>query len=387
MPSRIIYLPLEQYNSRYTQYTAGPNGVVETCMKEAGVNFFSIRPDWNLREIKHGQVLDVVQRTRWGFEQIEVLVDMIMNGAVNPQEDVIYLDDFWTPGFEQIMYAQSSKFGPNPRGHAKVYSFFHAQTVDPNDFTYRWAYWMRPIEKIWFEYQEAVFFAASQMLPLLADAGFPIIKSNRYKAIPIGHWFHKEVMNRVAGQEVWRAGTTIFRNKTIVYSARWDTEKNPGFFMDLIELVLKERQDIDFVICSGQPRITSNDPELLERLNKLVEAYDPIVKVLPALSLNHYYNILRLSKVQFNCALQDWISYTLLDATINGCAPLYPYWLSFPDALEHNPLHLYKNMDLEDAKQKLYALVDSKEDIDVSWVYKKYENTGKKAMRAMGFNV
>jgi glycosyltransferase involved in cell wall biosynthesis len=387
MPSRIVYLPLETYGSRYTQYTACENGVVETCMKEAGVDFLSIRPDWNLKEIKHGQVLDVVARTNWGFAQISRLVDMIMNGAIDPKEDVIYLDDFWTPGFEQIMYAMSSKFGPDYRQHAKVFSFCHAQTFDVNDFTYRWAYWMRPLEKIWFDYQEGVFCAANQMIPLIADAGIPIIKDHRYKIQAIGHWFHREVMLAKAGVGNYPALLWPLRKKQVVFSARWDVEKNPNFFMDLMLKVLDERSDINFVICTGQPKLTSNNIKLLERINKLVEDRNPLVKILPHLSLNHYYNILRESKLQFNCALQDWISYTLLDATINGCAPLYPEFLSFPDALERNYNHLYKNMDLYDAKNKLYALIDSEEHVRVDWIYKKYIDTGKHAMRVMGFKV
>jgi hypothetical protein len=387
MPSRVIVLPIEPYASRYTQYTSVKNGVYDACFLEAGVKFLTIRPDCNLRQIKHGQVLDVISRTEWGFTQVAILVEFIMKGGIDPREDVIYLEDFWTPGFEQIMYAQSSKFGPNYREHCKVYSFFHAQSVDKNDFTYPWAYWMQPLEKVWFDYQEGIFCAASQMIPLLADAGFPIIKSNRYKILPIGHWFHKQAMLRIAGMGTILAfAEWIIKNKTVVYSARWDVEKNPAFFMDLMELVLKERQDINFIVCTGQPRLTSNSSALLERITNLVKSCDPLIKVLPGLSLNHYYAILRNSRVQFNCAVQDWISYTLLDATINGCAPLYPHWLSFPDALEHNPRHLYKNMDLQDAKEKLYALIDSKE-MDVNWVYKKYEDTGKKAMRYMGFKI
>lgn len=387
MPSRIIFIPIEPYASRYTQYTSVLNGVIETCIKATGVELLTIRPDNHLRDIKYGQVLDVCSRTKWAFEQIQILVEMIMKGQVNPKEDVIYLEDFFTPGFAMLMYAQSSKFGPNHREHAKIYSFCHAQSFDPYDFTHRWAWWMRPLEHVWFEYQEGIFCASRHMIPLIADAGIPIIRDRRYKVIPIGHWFHKEVMLKIAGVENYCWETFAARKKQVVYSARWDTEKNPGFFMDLMELVLAERDDINFVICTGQHRLDSTDEKLISRLGSLFSWHSPKISILTGLSLNRYYTILMDSKVQFNCSLQDWISYTLLDSTINGCAPLYPRWLSFPDALNDSKIHLYNNMDLKDAKDKLYALIDSEDNIDVSWVYKKYIDTGKNAIRHMGFQV
>lgn len=381
MPSRIIYLPLEPYKSRYTQYTSVEDGVYETCFKALNIAFEVIRPDKELRVIKQGQVLDVMGRTQWAFNQTLDLVQLIVDKKLDPMEDVIYLEDFWHPGFEQIMYAQSSVFGPIPHFHIPVYSFCHAQSLDKYDFTHPWTWWIRTLEKGWMDYQTKVFCAAREMLSAAIDAGFPIIKNSKYKLMPVGHAFNKEAMLRISGVDI-----VPNKKNIVVYASRWDAEKNPGLFLELIVSVLKERNDIDFAICTGQPRITSNDPALVTALKKVEETYPYNVKVCADLTLRKYYSILRESKVLFNCALQDWISYVALDAAINDCAPLLPQYLTFPDVVERDERLLYKNLDVADAKTKLYNLVDG-EPFDLSFVYNKYEHSVARMCKAMGFSV
>jgi hypothetical protein len=95
------------------------------------------------------------------------------------------------------------------------------------------------------------------------------------------------------------------------------------------------------------------------------------------------------AKVQFNCADQDFVSYTLLEAAAFNCAPLYPRYLTFPDALQHNNRHLYEKRNLQDAKAKLYELLDASEygefKEDYSWVYKPFEGSVERMLRVMGF--
>ena len=63
--------------------------------------------------------------------------------------------------------------------------------------------------------------------------------------------------------------------------------------------------------------------------------------------------MLSQSKVQFNCALQDWVSFTLLEALTFGCAPLYPMHRSFPETLQFAEDYLYAPFSLESANAKL----------------------------------
>jgi trehalose-6-phosphate synthase len=49
------------------------------------------------------------------------------------------------------------------------------------------------------------------------------------------------------------------------------------------------------------------------------------------LTKQEYYDILCESSVQINTSLQDWVSYTLLEATCANCQLIYPNERSFPE--------------------------------------------------------
>ncbi len=59
----------------------------------------------------------------------------------------------------------------------------------------------------------------------------------------------------------------------------------------------------------------------------------------------NYYQILDESKVQFNCADQDWVSFTLLEAVTFGCHPVYPDFRSFPEVFTPNPRYVRSDAD------------------------------------------
>jgi glycosyltransferase involved in cell wall biosynthesis len=182
------------------------------------------------------------------------------------------------------------------------------------------------------------------------------------------------------------------RRNAVVFSSRWDTEKNPLFFLALAESFAKTRPDVEFIICTGLPALSSNDPAMLRALKDYQSRHRNLA-VFEGVSKKEYFEILRSCKVQFNCASQDFVSYSLLDAMLNGCAPLYPDILTFPDALNRSQKNLYEarfestsHVYLADAIAKLNVLLDSPVD-DYSWVWKKYETSTKRKLGTMGFDM
>lgn len=383
MPKRLIYIPIEPYQARSTEYMSVEGGVYETCFEELGVPFVTLRPDPALhtfsKEIRSGLVLDAVQRASWGFQQTEQLLGMISNGWCNPEEDVIYIEDFWHPGFEMIPYAQSMLLGYDQAKHVPVYSFCHAQSTDPYDFTYPMRGWIRDMERGWAKYQSAIICACLEMVEQWNLGGLPAAKLR-----PCGLAFNAKAVLRIANMTYCTQSEVQGRDKVVVFSSRWDTEKNPDFFMSLIHKVLRHRTDVRFIICTGHKKLKSNDPGLLEALDRLIESERGRVFLIEGLSKSGYYRVLREAKVQFNCADQDFVSYTLLDAAVNGCAPLYPRHLTFPDALNNSKLNLYCPSDLDDAASKLFVLLDTPLE-DYSWVWQKYETSVARMLQAMGW--
>ncbi len=380
---RFIYIPLERYSERYTEWLSGENGAVERQLKALKIPFISIRPHNNVTSIKTGFVLDAQARQEWAFEQTKRLCAMIVNKEID-KDDKIFFDDFWHPGMEMIPYTMSLVYGCSVQARDEVwpqmYAFNYAQSVDPNDFTHPWKDWIRDFETAWAYCFKRLFVSCPEHADLMGNHGWSE-QAWPVKVSSVGLMYDSESVRRMAPTPIYQLG----KANSVVWSSRWDKEKNPNFFMDLVSEVMKERQDIVFKVCSGFTELKSNDYTLVERAKRLSAEYKKYFHFMIGLPKSIYYRQLQSAKVQFNAADQDWVSFTLLEATTFNCAPLYPDYLSFPAALEFNQDHLYEKGNLQAAKEKLYKLLEAPAQ-DYSWVYRKYEDTLKRILNAMGFN-
>jgi len=154
------------------------------------------------------------------------------------------------------------------------------------------------------------------------------------------------------------------RSNRVVFAARFDQEKQPDFFMDVIEMVhektrnfdretLTDRIDpVEFAVLSGGP-LRSNNEKYLKRALEMEEKGQ--LKIYKDLQKNDYYNIVNDSKVLFNCALQDWVSNTVSEADTLGCNVVYPAYRSFPETFANDYSRLYTPWSKEDAVAKIMA--------------------------------
>jgi len=164
-----------------------------------------------------------------------------------------------------------------------------------------------------------------------------------------------EVLERIGGHD--RVKPFSDRKKRVGFAARFDQEKQPGFFMDLIEMYHAQgrHRDIEFAVFSGGP-LRSNNPDYLFRAEQMQR--DGKLKIYDDLKKNDYYNLLNDTRVLFNCALQDWVSNTVSEADTLGCNVLYPAYRSFPETFANDPDRLYVPWSLDDAFAKLEQLLD-----------------------------
>jgi hypothetical protein len=160
-----------------------------------------------------------------------------------------------------------------------------------------------------------------------------------------------EVQSRVSSIKSWAE-----RKSRVVFSARWDQEKQPDFYMDLIESWHKHHPDItvEFAVCSGG-KLKSNSESYMQRTRDLQAAGKLVIY--EDLEKNDYYNIVNDSRVVFNCALQDWVSNTVSEADALGCNVLYPAYRSFPETFSNDHSRLYVPWSIEDALNKLEILL------------------------------
>ena len=92
---------------------------------------------------------------------------------------------------------------------------------------------------------------------------------------------------------------------------------------------------------------SSEVPGLLTAARDLEERTGGSFTLSPGLSKDMYYAMLASSRIQFNCALQDYVAFTMLEAAIAGCDLCYPAFRSFPECVSRE--RTYQAFEVDDA--------------------------------------
>lgn len=341
---KLFYMGLEPYKARYTLQLQDWN---EAVFKQRGINYEIVQGETisDDQAIVTGQVLDAHGRSYFGMSQIMNLVRKMRAGEVT-SEDVVYFEDMFQPGIESLPYIMD-QVPANMR--PKVFVRCLAQSIDPDDFVHVWGMgkWMGLYEKMVNEFA-TVLATNEEMVMNMKIAGWeaPIYNIS-------GLAFSKEeVRSRVPGD------LKPFNERTmrVGFAARWDQEKQPDFFMDLIEAwhANTSLPKVEFCLYSGA-KLKSNNDSYMERTRKL-QAEGKLV-IHEDLEKNEYYALLNDTRVLFNCALQDWVSNTVSEGDTLGANVLYPAYRSFPETFANDKDRLYIPWSIDDAMLKLVSLL------------------------------
>jgi hypothetical protein len=341
---KLIYCGLEPYEGRYTLQLQQWN---EAAFKRRGIDYEIIHGDTldDSKSIVTGQVLDAHGRSYYSLTQMAKLVAKMKAGEIQ-YDDIIFFEDMFTPGMEVLPYIMDQcGWEHQPR----VFVRCLAQTIDPDDFLHVWDMqgWMAHYEKMVNTWVTGVLASNEEMVAHMKIAGWQVPMYN----ISGLAFDQNEVRSRVKYIKQFSE-----RKNRVVFSARFDQEKQPGFFMDIIEH-FGPFTDIEFAVLSGGP-LRSNDESYLERAIKLTKTH-PNFKIYENLKKDEYYELLADSKVLFNCALQDWVSNTASEADALGTNCLFPAYRSFPETFANDPECLYIPWSKEDATNKLECLLES----------------------------
>ena len=346
---KLFYMGIEKIESRYTLQLTDWN---KRVFDRRGLDVVYVDGSNidNTQSISVGQVLDAHGRSYFSMSQMMNLVQLMRNGEVT-NEDVIYFEDMFTPGIESLPYIMDQiPTSQRPR----VFVRCLAQAIDPDDFVHVWgmAKWMDLYEKMVNEFVDGVLATNEEMVAHMRIAGWsaPIYNIS-------GLAFGKaEVLERIGGASNIKPFDQ--RRMRVGFAARFDQEKQPDFYMDLIERYHSQgrHKDIEFAVFQGGP-LRSNNPRYLDRAREL-EAKGQLV-IYENLKKNDYYNLLNDTRVLFNCALQDWVSNTVSEADTLGSNVLYPAYRSFPETFSDDPDRLYVPWSIDDASRKLENLLDA----------------------------
>jgi hypothetical protein len=337
---KIFYCGLEQYEARYSLQLTDWN---EAVFQRRGINYELITGNelTTDKNIVIGSVLDAHGRTYYSMMQHANLIKLMKEGKVT-SKDTIFYEDMFTPGIESLPYILDQvpkKYRP------KVYVRCLAQSIDPDDFVNRegMACWMRKFEQMVDEFVDGILVASEEMVAHLRIAG---MKAPIYvTGLPFGK---EEVLSRVPYIKPIEQ-----REQRVCFSARWDDEKQPEFYMQLAQLFYKTRPDVEFAVFTGHAELKSNNPSHVEFARYLENSGTANFKVYTGLKKNEYYELLADSTVLFNCATQDWVSNTVSEADTFGTLQLYPAYRSFPEVFANNAANMYIPWSLNDAAEKL----------------------------------
>lgn len=340
---RIYYVGLESYQARYTlQLTSWATKTLE----RRGIPYTVVEgiplavSDANGAQIQVGQVLDAHGRTYFALSQMMQLVKLLKHGQVSGQ-DILFFEDMYHPGIDSLPYI----FDQIPASQRpRVYVRCLAQTIDPDDFlhVHGMARWMRHYEALVNEFVSGILASSEEMIAHMRIAGW---KAPIYNIAGLT-FDADEVRSRVSDPKVaWSE-----RRIDVGFAARFDQEKQPGFFLDLVERF----PSLSYAIFSGGP-LKSNKPGLVDRARELASSTG--LRIHENLTKNEYYKLLSRTKVLFNCALQDWVSNTVSEADALGCNVLYPAYRSFPETFANDFERLYIPWSLDDASLKLMPLL------------------------------
>ena len=335
---KLFYMGLEPYKARYTLQLTDWN---ERVFRERGIHYVIVPGDTlsSDQNIVVGQVLDAHGRTHYSLTQMANLIKLMKNGEVT-SEDVIYFEDMYTSGLESLAYI--IKQVPE-QYRPKIFVRCLAQTIDPDDFLHVWGMegFMRKYEEMINEF--CIILASNEeMVMHMKVAGW---KAPIYNISGLA-FGKKEVQSRVKSIKPFE-----LKKRRVVFAARWDQEKQPDFYMDIIEKYTKMHNgDVEFALLSGA-KLRSNNDSYMERTYRLER--EGKLKIYSDLDKNEYYELLNDSRVLFNCALQDWVSNTVSEADALGCNVVYPAYRSFPETFANDHTRLYVPWSQDDALNKL----------------------------------
>jgi glycosyltransferase involved in cell wall biosynthesis len=330
MKETLTHLPLERYRQRYSENLA--DWELSAFSKKFDVTTVTPGDPTLVMDIHTGSVLDSTARPVWAMKQV---LELLHSPGVDLGK--LYLSDFYHPGLDALAYS-GRRF--------EASAFCWAQTFDIFDFTRSMVNWMRPWELTALNVYKKTFVASTGLADLIF-ASIPGLDANRLSVVGLP-------FNSEAVKGLWDIKEVPPEPIDCVYTSRWDKEKQPLLFLELVD----RNPNLKFAVCTGWHDVRGTDTAALQRL-AYMRTHAKNLTVYTGLTKGRYYAILSRSRVQLNTALQDWVSFTLLEALTFGCQPLYPNFRSFPEALDYETDFMYRPSDVADANKKLRYILDN----------------------------
>ena len=307
----IVYLPIEPL---FERYTAQMDIWVRKTFDNMNVDYITIYGERLTDVIETGSVLDAEGTNYYKFSQLMKICNMIKKGVIS-DGDIIFFGDSWFPGQEAIPYMASLE-----NIKLRIFGINWAGSSDKYDFVNKMGNWVKWIERGWYEFYDTVFVGSRSLRDSMIREG--ITNKVKVTGCPFDSKQVESVLNKRFG-----IGYEPPKEDNVVFPHRWDTEKNPMFFLRLIE----EIPDAKFIVTTSRKKFVSNDEKLIQAYYRIKDKVGDKLTLLVGLSKAEYYDILARSKVFFSSAYQETFGYAMMEALTFQCIPVAPNRLSYVD--------------------------------------------------------
>lgn len=288
MKKRIIYIPLEDIEQRYTKM------MNQSLAEEVDIYLY---PEFNYSEvIESGQFLDVNKTIIFKSLQLQMIAEMFYKKEVL-ENDVFLVGDIFFPGIESIRYMAELQ-GIN----IQIFGFNYAGRADKTDFVQKLGSWADYSEQAYHDICDGVF-VGSQVHKENVIKHF--ININPDKIHVTGYIWDRDFVDDVYGIHNVKQDYVIFPH-------RITSEKGMDEFLQFAKST-----DKTIVITSS-----GNHQE--------IELPDNVIYK-SGLTKKEYYEIMSKAKWYLSTAYQETFGYTLQEAIHFGCLISVPNRACYPE--------------------------------------------------------
>jgi glycosyltransferase involved in cell wall biosynthesis len=282
MMSKLIYIPLEHIDGRYTVHL---DRDIENYLIASGRQYVKVMPTTETPPLPKGMFLNAPFTSKFKSLQMAEIASMYERGEIQ-DSDQFFFSDLWFPGLEHLAYMNYfCKVKP------RITGIIHAGSFTDTDFVRDLERWAKNFEDIIFDISDKVYVASE------------FIKNDILKKRIIQE--HKLVVSGLpldfAGLDRYSGMST--KKDIVVFNGRLCDEKQPWLFDELARQVKQRLGDqIQFV--------------KTQEMN---------------LDKDQYYSLLSSSKAVVSYALQENFGFGIAEATYLGCQPVLPDRLVYPE--------------------------------------------------------
>jgi len=322
--NKIVVLPLEPMEERYTEQW---HRWYQDELVRLKIPYVWVEGDRLTETVEVGTVLDAAGTNYWKFSQLMEVCRLFHAGEIH-DGDAFYTMDIWHPGLEAIRYMATLY-----KLDVKIYGFLHAGSFTKEDFAEPMSDWAIFFEKGWVQLSDGIFmgtdYGPKQFGKLRLQPGINQLNQLR-KIHVVGYPLNKQEAMHVAGVD--KLIPAQKREKIIVYSHRFDKEKRPDVFIDIMEELWEMRQDFKVIFTTSRPTFRSNDPRLIDKLM----ASNFNFEIAAGLSKGEYYKILSQAKLMMSTTIEEYFGLCVQEAMMFETPVIVPDDFSHPYLLQGN---------------------------------------------------